>query len=64
MLVADNGKNDLNLTKGRVSFNLPGYMFHQPDIYRFYIAAFNYPITFVSSSFFLKDTEYYIKILD
>lgn len=63
LLVADNGKDDLNLTKNRVSFYVPGYLFLQPDIYKFYIAAFNFPITFVSQNFFSKEGEYYIKII-
>lgn len=62
LIITDNSTEDLNLTKNRISFYIPGYLFLQPDIYRFYLAAFNFPVTYVSPNFFAKEAEYYIKV--
>lgn len=62
LMVIDNSKADLNLTKGRVSFYVPGYLFPREGANAFYLAAFNYPVSFVSRNFFVKEAEHSINI--
>lgn len=62
LMVIDNSKADLNLTKGRVSFYVPGYLFPKEGQNAFYLAAFNYPVSFVSHNFFVKEAEHSINI--
>lgn len=62
LMVIDNSKADLNLTKGRVSFYVPGYLFSKEGENDFYLAAFNYPVSFVSSNFFVKEAAHSISI--
>jgi hypothetical protein len=62
LLVVDNSPADLNLTRGRVSFYVPGYLFPKEGVNAFYLAAFNYPVSFVSPNFFVKEAEHSITI--
>lgn len=62
LIVEDNGKGDLNLTKNRVSFYVPGYLFPKVGDYTFYLAAFNYPVTYISPNFLVKAAEHNIKV--
>lgn len=62
LIVEDNGKGDLNLTKNRVSFYVPGYLFPKAGDNTFYLAAFNYPVTYISSNFLVKAAEHSIKV--